>query len=68
MSAPHSTDHSSWHPCQPAAIALSPLVILVLGLLSGGQWLQHQAIELGQRSETLFLGRTLPRLPFPKQD
>jgi hypothetical protein len=68
MSVPPSTHHDAGFPCQPAAIALSPLVILGLGLLSGGHWLQHQAIELGQRSETLFLGRTLPRLPFPQQD
>ena len=48
------------------ALTLGMLVGPLLGSLTGMQWLQQQAIALGQQSESLFAGRTLPRLPFPK--
>jgi hypothetical protein len=45
---------------------LSVLVGPVLGILSGMHWMQQQSTQLGQYSESVFAGRTLPRLPFPK--
>lgn len=65
MSAnPHAKHCSPGSPL--LTLTLGILVGPLLGALAGMQWVQQQTTELGQQSETLFAGRTLPRLPFPR--